>query len=189
MMTTRMHAHTDRIRNPEMIGGTFGPDAAGLDRSAKWRRERNPGRGERVVVRARTQDQVVGERERGPDVPLPSMTRRRPHLHTRTDCPHLRLITGSARTGGTPRNWAVLVRNLSTSVDNGMWPGRRQVAVTADSGVACGPRVLCSGPARRRPAGPAGRLSLMRHRRGRRRGLASVLDREFGPRPVPSAAR
>jgi hypothetical protein len=37
-----------------MAGGTFGPDAAGLDRSAKRWRERNPGRGERVVVRART---------------------------------------------------------------------------------------------------------------------------------------
>jgi len=44
-MTTRMHAHTDRIRNLEMTGGTFGPDAAGLDRSAKRRRERNPGCG------------------------------------------------------------------------------------------------------------------------------------------------
>jgi len=33
MMTTRMHAHSGRIRNLEMAGGTFGPDAAGLDRS------------------------------------------------------------------------------------------------------------------------------------------------------------
>ena len=47
-----MHARADRIRNLEMADGTFGPDAAGLDRSAKRRRERNPGRGERVVVRA-----------------------------------------------------------------------------------------------------------------------------------------
>jgi len=54
MMTTRMHAHTDRIRNLEMAGRTFGPDAAGLDRSAKRRRERNPGRREPVVVRALT---------------------------------------------------------------------------------------------------------------------------------------
>ena len=29
-MTTRMHAHTDRIRNLEMVGGTFDPDAAGF---------------------------------------------------------------------------------------------------------------------------------------------------------------
>jgi len=33
-----------------MAGETFGPDAVGLDRSAKRRRERNPGRGERAVV-------------------------------------------------------------------------------------------------------------------------------------------
>ena len=37
MMTTRMHARADRIRNLEMVGGIFGPDAAGLDRSAKRR--------------------------------------------------------------------------------------------------------------------------------------------------------
>ena len=91
-----MHAHADRIRNLEMAGGTFGPDAAGLDRSAKRRRERNPGRGERAVVRARTQDQVAGERERGPDVPPPSMTRRRPHLHTR------RLPTSASHNGQRP---------------------------------------------------------------------------------------
>ena len=54
MMTTRMHARADRIRNLEMVGGIFGPDAAGLDRSAKRRRERNPAAGERVVVRVRT---------------------------------------------------------------------------------------------------------------------------------------
>ena len=39
-----MHAHADRIQNLEMAGGTFGPDAAGSDRSAKRWRERNPGR-------------------------------------------------------------------------------------------------------------------------------------------------
>jgi hypothetical protein len=74
LMTTRMHAHTDRIRNLEIAGGTFGPDAAGLD---------------------------------GPGLPPPSTTRRRPHLHTHTDHPHLPLTTGSALTGGTPRRSAV----------------------------------------------------------------------------------
>ena len=34
-MTIRMHARADRIRNLEMASGIFGPDAAGLDRSAK----------------------------------------------------------------------------------------------------------------------------------------------------------
>lgn len=109
MMTTRMHAHTDRIRNLEMVGATFGPDAAGLDRSAKRRRERNPGGRERVWSGRVLQDQGTDEREGGPDVPPPSMTRQRPHLHTRTDHPHLRLITGNARTRSTPRRTAVRV--------------------------------------------------------------------------------
>jgi len=35
MMTARMHALADRIRNLEMVSEIFGPDAAGLYRSAR----------------------------------------------------------------------------------------------------------------------------------------------------------
>jgi hypothetical protein len=35
MMTARMHALADRIRNLEMVSEALGPDAAGLYRSAQ----------------------------------------------------------------------------------------------------------------------------------------------------------